>query len=95
MKSIIGMLDEMEKEEIINRLERAGCRISLKRLQILDEIIAEGKVVNIEQFWLKLRSKTPISWATVHSFLHQLYLHKILEKDNSVGRNLVYRIKEY
>lgn len=85
----------MNKEEIVGRLDSLGCKMNSRRLQILEDFLVVGQITDVEEFWISVREKLPVSWATVHNFLNTLCLYGILEKENHEGRNKRYRLKTY
>ncbi|WDF67310.1 hypothetical protein PQ465_13450 [Sphingobacterium oryzagri] len=84
----------MNREELVLKLDALGCRMNDRRLQMLDDLLHIGEITDVEDFWITVRKKLPVSWATVHNFLNTLCLYGILEKNNNVGRNIRYSFKE-
>ena len=83
----------MSKAEVIQKLEKSGYRLSEKRLRILEELYAVEQVVDMEGFWMTLRERYQISWATVQTFLQRLHSEGLLLREYGDGRSIIYRVK--
>lgn len=57
---------------IINKLKENGRLVSPQRKIIISELCRAGEIRDVEHFWIDLRSRHAISWATVHSNLRLL-----------------------
>ncbi|MFZ4863938.1 hypothetical protein ACL9RF_17330 [Sphingobacterium sp. Mn56C] len=77
---------------IIDTLRERSIKISSKRAWIVHEICAIQTIHDIELFWISLRQKQPVSWATVHSTLRLLYRNGFLQKTPIGSRSFSYHL---
>lgn len=63
---------EQIKNTILTKLTDKGYTISQQRLLIIDRLCNSQFFDNIDDFWISLRQKHPISWSTVHKTIRLL-----------------------
>lgn len=83
----------MVKERIVKKLVDMGCKMNPRRLLLIEELVSMEEVNDVEQLWIDVRSKMPISWATVHNFLNLLCDYGVLDKLHLRGKSNIYRFK--
>lgn len=81
---------EFTKRSILDLLIREGHSLSKQRLFIIDTLWEQQGVDNVEDFWLSLRKKETIGWATVHKTLSILEYLGCLTRLSSPGRHKRY-----
>ncbi|WDF70722.1 transcriptional repressor [Sphingobacterium oryzagri] len=81
-------------ERIISAMQEKGIIISQKRIWIVEAICRAGNVCDVEEFWLSLRKRHPISWATTYNTLRVLHDYGILEKEVSGSKSIAYYVND-
>lgn len=59
-------------EKIFKMLAKRGHMISSQRKILIEALCEQKKIENIETFWMALRTRHGISWATVYSNMRLL-----------------------
>jgi len=77
---------------ILDTLRQRSIKISSKRAWIVQEVCAMKTIKDIECFWLVLRSKRQVSWATIYSTLRLLNENGFLHKTNVGQRAVAYNL---
>lgn len=77
---------------IIDTLRQRSIKISDKRAWIVQEVCTTKIIRDIECFWIQLRNKRPVSWATIHSTLRLLNENGFLHKTQIGQRAVAYQL---
>lgn len=80
------------EENIIATMHKRGLKVSKKRIWIVEAICRVKFILDVEEFWISLRSVRPVSWATTYSTLRVLSEHGIIEKVNKGSKAVTYRL---
>jgi|GEM_PF-5322139 len=76
---------------MFTRLADDGYLISPQRRVLVEEVCKEQAIPDVEAFWIRIRSRSSISWSTVHNGLKLLVRLGLLERQAEGARNYAYK----
>ncbi|MBD1426460.1 hypothetical protein [Sphingobacterium arenae] len=66
----------------IAQLRERGHIASKQRIVIMEALFQQREIADMEDFWIGLRQKHPVSWATFYNFI------RLALKENWIGKDI-------
>lgn len=76
----------------IIQLRDRGHIASKQRILIMEALFQQREITDMEDFWVALRQKHRISWATFYNFIRLALKENWIEKDLQASRTARYQI---
>ena len=76
----------------ITELRERGHIASKQRIAIMEALYEQREIADMEDFWIELRQKHPVSWATFYNFIRLAMKEHWIEKSTEAPSSHRYQI---